>query len=201
MNNRTAWMGLRVAGAALALVPVASAAQWGAPELVGSGSPSRLILSPDGAHRAVTEGYAPLEGPPARRVGGIWERAVLPANAQFGSRVNARGDVLALGRTGPTTDDVSATLIATGGATSSQTLAPRPDTTNGLFANPLLAGGHRRRRVGHRRLVTQPAPVHRCPCADTAGGRGAGRRGVGSTQRPRSAAERRIQLLTDCGNP
>ncbi len=139
MNNRIAWMGLRAAGAALAFVPVASAAQWGAPELVGSGSPTQLILSPDGAHRAVTEGTAPLEGPAARRVGGIWERAALPANAQFGSRVNTRGDVLALGRTGPTTDDVSATLIATGGATSSQTLAPRPDTTNGLFANPLLA--------------------------------------------------------------
>lgn len=139
MNNRIAWMGLRVAGAALALVAVASAAQWGAPELVGSGSPSRLVLSPDGAHRAVTDDNATLEGPPARRVGGIWERAVLPANVQFGSRINARGDVLALGRRAPTTDDVSATLIATGGATSSQTLAPRPDTKDGLFANPLLA--------------------------------------------------------------
>ena len=139
MNNRIAWMGLRAAGAALALVPVASAAQWGAPEFVGTGSPSRLILSPDGAHRAVTEGNPPLEGPQARRVGGIWKRTVIPADAQFGSRVNIRGDVLALGRSGPTTDDVSATLIATGGATSSQTLAPRPDTKNGLFANPLLA--------------------------------------------------------------
>lgn len=44
-------------------------------------------------------------------------------------------------------------------------------------------------------------PYTGCHCADTAGGCGAGRRGVGSTQRPRSAAERRIQLLTDCGNP